>query len=101
MGLGEHPLSHVVVQQHGHHRAQERPCVLLLEAADDQFRQPHGLGVAVGGACGEDHGDRLGEQAAGCEGERLRRGAVQPLGVVDQADQGLLLGGLGKQAEHR
>jgi hypothetical protein len=76
-------------------------CASFFSRPRDQFRQPHGLGVAVGGACGEDNGDRLREQAAGCEGERLRRGAVEPLGVVDQADQGLLLGGLGKQAEHR
>ena len=101
MGLGDNPFSHVLVQQHGHHGAQERLCVLLLEAADDQFRQPHRLHVAVGPACGEDDGDRLGEQAAGCEGERLRRGTVEPLGVVDQADEGLLLGCLGEQAEHR
>lgn len=37
--------------------------------------------------------------AAGDEREHLRRGAIEPLLVVDDADQRLLLGDIGKQAQ--
>ena len=45
--------------------------------------------------------DRLGQQPARHERQRLRRRAVQPLGVVDQADQRLLAPDLGQQPEQR
>ena len=41
----------------------------------------------------------LGEQAAGNEPEDLRRGLVEPLPVVDDADQRLLLGDLSEQRQ--
>jgi hypothetical protein len=47
----------------------------------------------------EDQRDRFGEQAAGDEGERVHRGLVEPLGVVDEADQGLILCDVGQQAQ--
>ena len=43
---------------------------------------------------------RFGEQSPGDEGQCLRGRPVEPLGVVDQTDQRLLIGGLGQQAEH-
>ena len=43
--------------------------------------------------------DRVGDQAAGHEPRDLRRGLVQPLGVVDHTDQRVLRGGVRKQAE--
>ena len=49
----------------------------------------------------DDHPDRLGQQPARHERQRLRRGAVEPLGVVDQADQRLLAPDLGQQPEQR
>lgn len=48
----------------------------------------------------EDQAHRLRPQSARDEGEDLRRGAVEPLLVVDQADQRPLLRDLGQQPEH-
>ena len=45
--------------------------------------------------------DRLGQQAPRDEGERLHRHLVEPLRVVDDAEQGLVVGGRGHQAQHR
>ena len=42
----------------------------------------------------EHEADRLGQHTAGDEGERERRAAVEPLGVVDDAQQRALLGDL-------
>jgi hypothetical protein len=50
-------------------------------------------------AHGHDHGDRLSLESARGEHERLGRGTIQPLRVVDAAEQRTLLAGLGEQAE--
>ena len=56
---------------------------------------------SVAGIAGrEDQADRIGRQPARHEPQRLRRGAVQPLLVIHQADQRLLPGRLRQQAEH-
>ena len=44
---------------------------------------------------------RLGQQTAGHGVNALHGGAVEPLGIVHQADQRLLLGRPGQQAQHR
>ena len=44
---------------------------------------------------------RLRQQPPGDERQRLRRGLIEPLRVVDHADQRPLLGHLGQQAQHR
>ena len=49
----------------------------------------------------EHHRDPLGQQTTRNESKRLRGDPIQPLGVIDHADQRLLLGDLGQQAEHR
>ena len=50
-------------------------------------------------ADGEDQPDRLRPEPAGDEGQRLRRGAVEPLRVVHDRDQRPLLGHVGQQAQ--
>ena len=45
--------------------------------------------------------DPFRQQAARHEPERLGRCAVEPLRVVDQAQERLLLGGLGEETENR
>ena len=54
--------------------------------------------VAVAGREQQHH--PLGLQPAGGEPERLGRGPVQPLGLVDQAEHRAGVGRLGEQAEH-
>jgi hypothetical protein len=56
--------------------------------------------LLAGHARCEHEPHRLGQQAAGDEAERQRRGLVQPLRVVDDAQKGTFLRGLGQQAEH-
>ncbi len=49
----------------------------------------------------EQQGDALGLQASGHERQRVRGRSVQPVRVVDQAQQRPVLGHLGQQTEHR
>ena len=49
----------------------------------------------------ENQGDRFGEQSPGDERQRLLGGMIEPLGVVDHADERSLLGGVGQQTQHR
>ena len=48
-----------------------------------------------------EHGDRVGDQPADGEQQRLRAGVVEPVGVVDQHGDRALLGVGGQQAERR
>jgi hypothetical protein len=51
---------------------------------------------------GREHdADRLRQEATGDEGERERRGLIQPLRVIDDTQQRALLGHLREQAQHR
>ena len=50
---------------------------------------------------GGDHRDRVAAEAARREAERLQRGAVEPLRVVDAHQHGLVGSGRDEQAEHR
>ena len=59
------------------------------------------LELLAGLARGEHDADRLRQQAAGDERERQRRRVIQPLRVVDDAQQRTLLGRLRDQAQHR
>ena len=65
---------------------------------DRQLRQSRQLGVRNAGR--EDQTDRLRRQAARHEPQDLRGGAIKPLLVIHQADQRLLLGRVGQQAQH-
>ena len=66
---------------------------------DRQDRQP-GENVIAGSRPRRAHDrDPLGKEAAGDEPQDLRRGAVEPLRVIDETGQRLLLGDLGEQRE--
>jgi hypothetical protein len=85
----------------GHHRgrdvAEQRARRGLVE------RPEHHLGHRLRrrGAGRDQHRDRLGGEPAGGEGERVGGPAVDPLGVVDQAQQRPVPGRLGEQAQRR
>ena len=77
---------------------QQAAGILRLERADLQALQPRAdrdLGAAVGA---EQH-DPLGAEPAAGEQQRLERAVVEPLAVVDERQQRLLLGGRREQAE--
>jgi len=48
-----------------------------------------------------DQANRVGHEAAGDKCERLRRGLIEPLGVIHQTHQRLLVGRVGEQPKHR
>jgi hypothetical protein len=74
--------------------------VCVVEALHDELRKSsQRLGIAWL-ADREHQADRLSQHAARHEAKRLRRGSVEPLRVVHDADDRSLLGLLGEQAEH-
>ena len=84
-GLRHDQVADPRVQRPGQCRIQQRPRVLVCQPADFQLRQP---GQARARLTGREHQpDRVGAQPPRRESQRLRRGLVQPLLVVDQADQ--------------
>jgi hypothetical protein len=98
--LGHDAVAHPLVERSGDRRVKERPGIGVAQATD---RERVEGGQLVGGgrlAHGEDERHRPGHQPAGDEGQRLGRGAVQPLGVVDDAHQRALVGHPGEQAQH-
>ena len=94
--LGDQPLADVIVEPAGDDRGQQRACVVVVEPGElelGQTRNPVRLTHR------EHHRDGLGEQAAGDEPEHLRGGLVEPLQVVDDAQQRLRLGHLRQERE--
>ena len=79
---------------------QQRARIAVAEPFDRQLREP-GEGVAGARARSAHECDPLGEEAAGDEREDLRGGVIEPLRVVDDAGERLLLGDLGKERQRR
>ena len=73
--------------------------VLLVEAREPQLGQAGQLALVARVAHGEHDRHRLRQQPPRDEAEHLRRGAVEPLRVVDAAEQRPLARDLGQQAE--
>ena len=100
-GLGDDPVAHLGVQPPADRRGQQRARVDIAQPGNGQPGQAGQLIVVVRLARGEDHGDRLGQQPPGRERQALHRGPVEPLRVIDQAGQRLVLRRGGQQAQHR
>ena len=81
-------------------RVQQLARVAVGQALDHQLRQA-GQTSWRRRRDGEDQGDRLGQQAPRDEAERLHRHLVEPLRVIDDTEQRLVVGGGGHQAQHR
>ena len=96
--LREDPVADPPVQREPHRRAQQRAGITVDEAVHLEIRQVPKLLARL--PCCEHEPHRLGQQPASDERERQRRGLIQPLRVVDDAEQGTLLGHLGDQAQH-
>ena len=85
------------VQRPGEHRVQQRARIALAQTLDHELRQSRQL--VARSASREHQADRFRLQAARNEREDLRRGAIEPLLVIHHADQRLLLGHVGEQAQ--
>ena len=92
------------------HRSIERPWrvseeqrsrIPVPEAADRHLREPGKNMITDARSCRTDERDRLGQEAMSDKAEGLLRRLVEPLRVVDDADQGLLLGQLAHEREGR
>ncbi len=71
-----------------------------VEPAQSQLREPGRLEAPnVPFASAEEHDDALGFEPSGDEDERVRGCVVEPLGIVDQAQERLIFRGLGEQAQ--
>ena len=97
--LGHDPVANPVVQMTWDRGGQQRPRVLVSDPFDRQRRQTrkHLLTGRLPDREQEQH--RLRQQPPGDEPEHLARGVVQPLSVIDQADQRPRGGVLGQQAQ--
>ena len=98
-GLRDDAIADPFIEHELDHRSEERLCVTFAKSADLQRRKP--LERLVGLARGEDERHGLGQQPPRHECERQRRGVIQPLRVVDDAEQRTLVGGLRQQTQYR
>ncbi len=100
-GLRDDPVGDPGVERPRHHRRQQLPGLGVGQSVHPHLRQA-ARDVVVGRLTGgEDQRDRLGVQASRHERQDQLGRLVEPLHVVDQADQRTGGGGLGEQAEHR
>ena len=97
--LDDDPLQHALVEPRRQDRVQQRAGVPMAQRLDVKLRpateRPDRLSRR------EDHRDPLGQEAAGDEREHARRRVVEPLRVVDDTQEGLVLGRLRQQVENR
>jgi hypothetical protein len=91
-------LQDLLIQRSGQRRLQQRPRVTLGQACHGQLRQPRHVRARDPGR--EHHAHRVGRQPPRGEPQRLRRGPVQPLLVIDHADQRPLSGRLRQQPQY-
>ena len=83
-------------------RGEQRACRLGGEACKHQLLEPGAVDRRrLARAHGQQHGDRIGEQAPRGERQRRRRGPVDPLHVVGEDDDRPLLRERRQQAERR
>ena len=98
LSLGEDLIAHPRIERSSQRRIQEYSRVCLLQPLDPELRQTRQ--VAARCPDREDHANRFRHQTARNETKDLRRGAIEPVLVIDQTHKRLLLGDLGQQAQH-
>ena len=96
--LREDPVAHLPVHGEPHRCAQQCASVTVDQPAHLELRQVPKL--LTGLPCGEHEPHGLGQEPASDERECRRRGPIQPLRVVHDAQQGTFLGRFGQQAEY-
>ena len=97
--LHDDPLQHALIQPPRQHRVEQRPCITVAERLDVKLSQTRKRIDRLPRR--EDHRDPLGEDAAGDEREHACRCPVEPLCVVDDAEQRLFRRDLRQQIEDR
>ncbi len=97
--LGDDPLEHGLVQPRRQDGLQQRPGIPASQRLDPKLREAGQSTAHL--TRRERERDPLRQQAASHERERPGRSAVEPLRVVDHAQQRPPLGGFGEEAENR
>ena len=98
--LGHDPIAHPLVERTGDGRGKQRSRVTVGQAADHELRESRQVLLVAGLAYREHDRGRLGGKVARHECERLRRGPIEPVRIVHDADQRSLPGHLRQQAQH-
>ena len=97
--LGNDPLQHRFIQPSRQDRLQQRSRITTAQGRNLDLRQ---TGERVARLSSSEHErDLLRKETAGREPKHLRRSAIQPLRVIDDTYEWLLLGSLGQEAEDR
>ena len=99
--LGHDPITHPLVERTGDHGREQLARITLIQPADGELRQPLKMPLAARLAHGEHQPDRLRTETARDERQRLRRGHVEPLRVVHDADERSVFRDVGEQTEDR
>ena len=97
MRLRHDAVAHALVQRTGDDRVEQRAGVALAQPADAQLRQPLEVRPSLGSRTANTSATRSARRRRATKRERLRRHLIEPLRVVDEADQRLVLGHLGHQ----
>ena len=97
--LGHDPVSDALVEPARDHGREQGARVFVAEPPQRQLRQADQLALVGRLPHSEHDRHRLRQQPARDEPEYLARGGIEPLGVVDQAEQRPLLGDLCQEAE--
>jgi hypothetical protein len=94
--LRDDPITHSLIQHKTHRRSQQRAGVAVAQALDVQLRDVLKLVARL--TRGEHDPNRLSKETPGDKGQRQRGGLIQPLRVIDDAQQRALLRHLREQA---
>ena len=97
--LGNDPIQHVLIQPSRQDRLQQRPRITMPSGSTRSSGKP--ASALAPFSRREDERDLLRQEAARHERERARRRTIEPLRVIDDTQERLLLRGLGQQAEGR
>ena len=97
--LDDDPLQHTLVEARRQDRVQQRPRISTAERLDVKLREAGERLDRLPRR--EDHRDLLGQKAAGHERQHTRRRTVEPLRIVDDTEERLLVGRLRQQVEDR
>ena len=99
--LGQDPVTYSLVERPRDRRVEQQPGVIGGQPLDHELRQPLELVLVAGFAQPEHQSHALRQEPPRHERERLRGHPVEPLRVVDDAYERLLLGRVGQQAQDR
>ncbi len=91
-------LAKLLIERRSQHGVQQRPRIGRAQTLDLHPRQ--GAEVRKHNPRRQDHANRLGAKATRDKRKSLCRSVIQPLQIIDQADQGLIVGHFGKQGQH-